>query len=165
MFFSMPVFCSRFGASVISLSARERDMGDSEERMCSWNDTRQTALKLKSLFSILGTGQGAAKGAPTRCLTPVLPAGAGEYFLGWDSRTHTWAWAGLGSVATTKRSRSGSATTHAHPHTNFFQGLQTQARLWQVAFPSLLVTMRFLRTVLFCHLSPQGGRKLGKFCF
>lgn len=78
VFFSMPVFCSRFGAPVIYLSMRKREMGDSKERMCSCNDTRLTGLKLKSLFSFLGTVRGAAMGAPARCLAPVLPAGARE---------------------------------------------------------------------------------------
>lgn len=63
---------------IIYLSIRKTEMCDSEERMCSYNDTRLTALKLKSLFYILGTVQGAAKGAPAFVLTPVLPGGTGE---------------------------------------------------------------------------------------
>jgi len=67
---------------VIYLSMRKREMGDSEERTSSCNDTRLTAPKLKSLFNFVGRGQGAAKGAPARCLAPALPAGAGELLLG-----------------------------------------------------------------------------------
>lgn len=59
--------------SLLFICLREREkLGDSEERMCFYNNTRLTALKLKSSFNFLGSVQGATKGAP------VLPAGAGQ---------------------------------------------------------------------------------------
>lgn len=56
----------------------EREMSDSEERMCSCNDTRLTALKLKSLFNFLSRVWEAAKEVPAHCFAPVLAGGARE---------------------------------------------------------------------------------------
>lgn len=50
----------------------EREMDDSKERMCSCNDTRLTALKLKSFFNFLSRVWEASKEVPEHCLTPVL---------------------------------------------------------------------------------------------
>lgn len=109
--------------SLLFICLWEREMGDSEdseERMCFCNDTKLTALKLKSLIRVWE----AAKEVPARCLTPVLAAGAREQLPDWDSRAPSWGWADLGSAATSQAPKDldQNLPPHMHTHTQSFVG-------------------------------------------